>query len=380
MSRLIISSICEDGTMAADTRFYPLTIAEVRPETETAVCISFTVPDELRETFRFIQGQFLTLKTLINGEEVRRSYSICSGVHDGRLQVGIKRVRGGKFSNHANDHFKVGDVVEVMPPQGSFHSPLDASHAKRYMCLAAGSGITPILSIIKTILVEEPLSQVTLIYGNRRSNSVMFKEELGFLKNRYLTRLQWINIMSEEDQGTDLLNGIIDNAKGTALHKSRLINIKAADEVFICGPEAMMSEVSRGFRAVGFTDERIHYELFANSSADAATLLEKSQQRIDTYGEEKTSKVTVIVDGRALQFELATVGQNILDAGIRNGMELPYACKAGVCSTCKAKLVKGQVDMDIHHGLEAHEIAAGYILTCQAHPVSDEVVVDFDQR
>ena len=364
----------------ADTRFYPLSISEIKPETDTAVCVSFKVPPELTDTFKFVQGQFLTLKAMIEGEEVRRSYSICSGVHDGHLRVGIKRVRGGKFSNYANDQFKVGDTVDVMPPQGSFTSPLNPDQAKRYMCLAGGSGITPILSIMKTILVEEPKSKVTLIYGNRRSNSVMFKDELSFLKNRYLNRFQWINIMSQEDQGADLLNGQIDNQKGAALHKSRLINIKTTDEVFICGPEAMMSEVSRGFRASGLSDEQIHYELFANSSADAATLLEKAQQRIETYGEEKTSKVTVIADGRSLQFDLATVGQNILDAGIHNGLDLPYACKAGVCSTCKAKLIKGQVDMDIHHGLEAHEIAAGYILTCQAHPVSDEVVVDFDQR
>ena len=364
----------------SDTNFYPLTIADVRPETDTAVCVTFKVPSDLQDKFQFIQGQYLTLRATINGEEVRRSYSICSGVHDHKLQVGIKRVRGGKFSNYANDHFKAGDVIEVMPPQGHFYTELNAEQTKNYMCLAAGSGITPILSIIKTILVEEPQSRITLIYGNRRTQSVLFKEELSFIKNRYLTRFQWINIMSQEDQGADLINGTIDNNKGSALHRSRLINIKTTDEVFICGPEAMMSEVSRGFRASGFEDSRIHYELFANSSEDAAKVLEKSQQRIETYGEEKTSKVTVIADGRALQFELATVGANILDAGIQQGMELPYACKAGVCSTCKAKLVKGQVDMDLHHGLEAHEIAAGYILTCQAHPVSDEVIVDFDQR
>lgn len=364
----------------SDTRFYPLTIADVRPETDTAICVTFTVPDELKQTFTFKQGQFLTLKAAINGEDIRRSYSICSGVHDNALKVGIKRVRGGKFSNFANDSFKKGQTIEVMPPQGSFTTELNAANAKNYMCLAVGSGITPILSIMKTILIDEPHSRVTLIYGNRRTNSVMFKEDLSFLKNRYLERFQWINIMSQEDQGADLLNGLIDNQKGTALHKSRLINLKKTDEAFICGPEAMMSEVSRGFRASGLDDACIHYELFANSSEDAAKVLEKSQQRIETYGEDKTSKVTVIADGRALQFELATVGANILDAGIHNGMELPYACKAGVCSTCKAKLIKGQVDMDLHHGLEPHEIAAGFILTCQAHPVSDEVIVDFDQR
>ncbi|MEZ5476581.1 MAG: 1,2-phenylacetyl-CoA epoxidase subunit PaaE [Thiolinea sp.] len=364
----------------AATRFYPLNIADVRPETATAVCITFAVPADLQETFRFKQGQFLTLRALIDGEDVRRSYSICSGVADGQLRVGIKRVRGGKFSNYANDHFQPGMSVEVMPPQGSFYTETAPTQAKNYMCLADGRGNTPILSIIKTLLHEDPDSRVTLVYGNRRSNSVMFKDELGFIKNRYLQRFNWINIMSEEDQGSDVLNGRVDNAKGTQLHKSRLINLFDTDDVFICGPESMLSEVSRGFRGVGFDDEHIHYELFSNSAEDSEKMLEKAQQRIEQYGEEKTSKVTVIADGRAISFDLATVGENILDAGMHNGLELPYSCKAGVCSTCKAKLVKGEVDMDIAHGLEAHEVEAGYILTCQAHPLSDEVVVDFDQR
>lgn len=364
----------------SDNHFHSLTINHVQPETETAVCIGFDIPEALQDTFRFKQGQFLTLRTTIDGEEVRRSYSICSGVHDGHMRIGIKRVKNGKFSNHANDHFSVGDQMDVMAPQGSFFTETDAGHAKNYMCLAVGSGITPILSIIKTLLHDEPESRITLIYGNRRSNSVMFKDELSFIKNRYLSRFHWVNIMNQEDQGADLLNGKIDNAKGAALHKSGLINITETDDVFICGPEAMMSEVSRGFRASGLDENAIHYELFANSSEDAAAMLEKSRQRIDTYGEEKVCKVTVIADGRSISFDLATVGENILDAGMGNGMELPYACKAGVCSTCKAKVVSGEVEMDITHGLETHEIEAGYILSCQAHPISDEVVVDFDQR
>lgn len=364
----------------SDGHFHSLTINHVQPETDTAVCIGFDIPEALQEIFRFKQGQFLTLRAMIEGEEVRRSYSICSGVHDGNMRVAIKRVKNGQFSNYANDHFAVGDEIDVMSPQGSFYTETNAEQAKNYMCLAVGSGITPILSIIKTILHDEPESRVTLIYGNRRSNSVMFKDELSFVKNRYLNRFHWVNIMNQEDQGADLLNGKIDNAKGAALHKSGLINITETDDVFICGPEAMMSEVSRGFRASGLTEDSIHYELFANSSEDAAKMLEKSRQRIDTYGEEKVCKVTVVADGRSISFDLATVGENILDAGMDNGMELPYACKAGVCSTCKAKVVSGDVEMDIAHGLEKHEVEAGYILACQAHPISDEVVVDFDQR
>lgn len=364
----------------SNSQFYPLTITDVKPETDSAVCITLGVPDELKETFRFTQGQFLTLKAEVEGEELRRSYSICSGIHDGHMRVGIKRVRNGKFSNYANDHFSKNDVIEVMAPQGSFNTPLDSGQQKNYMCIAAGSGITPMLSIIKSILNVEPASRVTLIYGNRRSQSVMFKDELSFVKNQYLSRFNWINIMDEEDQGADVLNGIIDNDKGSALHKHKLIDLFATDDVFICGPEAMMSEVSRGFRSVGFDDSRIHYELFSNSAEDSEVILEKSQQRIETYGEEKTSKVTVISGGRSIMFDLATVGENILDAGIHNGMELPYACKAGVCSTCKAKLVSGEVDMDLNHGLEQHELDSGYILACQAHPISEELVVDFDQR
>jgi len=364
----------------SDTGFYPLTIADVRPETDTAICVTFDIPDNLRDKFRFIQGQFLTLKTAIDGEEVRRSYSICSGINDGHMRIGIKRVKGGRFSNFANDNFKAGKCIEVMPPQGSFYSELNPANAKRYMCLAAGSGITPILSIIKSTLSLEPGSRVSLIYGNRRSSSVMFRDELSFIKNRYMDRFQWINIMNEEDQGADLFNGVIDNRKGHQLARHKLIDIRSTDDAFICGPEAMMSEVSRGFRIEGLKDSQIHYELFANSPDDSRTMLQKAQQRIADYGEEKRSRVTVVMDGRAVDFELATVGENILDAGLHNGLELPYACKAGVCSTCKAKLVKGRVDMDITHGLEPREVESGYILTCQAHPLSEEVVVDFDQR
>ena len=362
------------------TGFYPLPIAAIYPETDTAVCITFTIPNQLQDIFRFQHGQFLTLRADIDGEDIRRSYSICSAVDEGCLQVGIKRVRGGKFSNYANDYFQVGDLLDVMPPQGVFTSSVQAARRKSYLCIAAGSGITPVLSIIKTLLHQEPYCRMVLIYGNRRTSSVMFKETLGFIKNRYMNRFSWINVMNQEDQGSDVLNGRIDNDKGTALHKNKLINILTTDEVFICGPESMISEVSRGFRSLGFDDSRIHYELFSNSAEDSETLLEKAKERIETYGEKKTSAVTLVADGRSHNFELATVGENILDAGLHHGIELPYACKAGVCSTCKAKLISGQVDMDLHHGLEESEMKAGYVLTCQAHPISDQVVVDFDQR
>lgn len=381
-SHLIFSNVSNllSGLIMSDTRFYPLTISAVTPETKTAICISFNVPAKLKETFAFTQGQFLTLSAIIDGKEVRRAYSICSGVDDGVLKVGIKRVDGGVFSNYANDNFKPGTQVNVLPPQGSFFTELNSENQKRYMCLAVGSGITPILSITKSILSSEPKSFVTLLYGNRQTSQMMFKEELSFLKNRYLERLQLIHIMSMEDQGTDLLAGRIDNKKGYKLQKSGLINIKNTDDVFICGPESMMSEVSHGFRQEGLSDDSIHYELFGSSADDAQEALKKAKARREKFGDDKASKISLRADGRMITFPLSTVGENILDAGMRNGIELPYSCKAGVCSTCKAKLVKGTVDMDISHGLELHEIEAGYILTCQSHPTSDEVEVDFDKR
>jgi ring-1,2-phenylacetyl-CoA epoxidase subunit PaaE len=363
-----------------DTNFYSLRIKEIKKQTLNSVCISFDVPKNLKETFKFNPGQFLTLKTTINQHAVRRSYSICSGINESSLKVGIKKIENGVFSSYANEHFKVGDVVNVMPPQGSFSPTLNKNNAKHYMCIAAGSGITPILSIIQSVLSQEPASKVTLIYGNKSTQTIMFKEELSFLKNRYLSRLQWINIMSQEDQGSDVLKGKINNAKGAMLQSSNLIDISTIHEAYICGPESMISEVSRGFRKQGLKESQINYELFANSSSDTKKIIQKSKQRIKKYGEQKESRITILADGRSLDFKLATVGENILDAGINHGMELPYSCKAGVCSTCKAKVLKGKVDMDIDHGLESHEKAAGLILTCQAHPISDEVTISFDDR
>lgn len=367
-----------------ENTFYPLSISEVWQETDSSMGVGFVVPEHLRERFHFSAGQYLTLEHTIDGQKLRRSYSICSATHHETLKVAIKRVRNGRFSNYANDHFQVGDTVQVMPPQGKF-TPIrpikgNSKEATHTMCIAVGSGITPILSIIQTLLHSNPLDQVTLIYGNRRSSSVMFKETLGFLKNRYIQRFKWINIMSEEDQGCDLLNGRIDNEKGMALHKAKLIDLLQADEMFICGPESMSAEVSRGFRYLGFDEERIHYELFSNSAEDSEQVLTKTKQRLEKYGTEKISQVTVVANARSIRFSLATTSKNILDAGLQQGLELPYACKAGVCSTCKAKLIKGKVEMDLTHGLEEEEIKTGYILCCQAHPISEDVVIDFDQR
>ena len=294
------------------------------------------------------------------------------------MQVAIKRVEGGVFSNFANDSLKRGDVLDVMPPQGGFYTELDGEQARNYLFIASGSGITPVVSNIKSILDEEPRSRVTLLYGNKRSNTIMFRETLSFLKNRYMTRLHWVNILSREDQGADALNGRLNNKKGGELNQ-QLVNLEGFDEYFVCGPESMISEVSRGLRSVGANEEHIHYELFASSAEDAQAVVEKHHARALEYGG-KTSNVTFIMDGRASHFELSADGENVLDASINQGIDLPYSCKGGVCSTCKAKLVEGQVDMDITHGLEAGEQEAGFILTCQAHPISAKVVVDSDEK
>ena len=359
------------------SHFHPLKIAEIRPTADKAVVISFDVPDELEDTFRFIQGQYLTLRKEINGEEVRRSYSICAGLDDGLLRVGVKHVDGGIFSTWANEKLKAGDTIDVMPPQGNFYSELDPDRERWYMCICAGSGITPVLSIVKTVLAREPKSHVTLLYGNQRTATMMFRNELSFLKNRYMERLHWINIFSREPQESDLLTGHLDNRKGGKLNQ-RLINIREHDEFFLCGPEAMISEVSRGLRGEGIEEEHIHYELFGSSAEDARKAVEKHHARAREH-KGLVSDVAVVFDGREYRFELSADGGNILDAGIENGIDLPFSCKGGVCATCKARLVEGKVDMDRNQALQQDEIERGFILTCQSHPISERVRVDYDQ-
>jgi len=356
--------------------FRQLTVSSVAKETENAVCVTFDLPDALKDDFRFAHGQYLTLKADIGGTEIRRSYSICAGVDDPDLRVAIKHIEGGAFSTYANESLREGDILEVLPPAGAFTCELDPAHEKTYLCIAAGSGITPIISIVKSILVREPKSEVTLLFGNQRVASIMFREELEQLKNRYMSRFQLIHILSRETRDTEILNGRINNKKGGELMQ-HLLDLQGTDEFFLCGPEAMISEVSRGLRASGIDEGRIHYELFGASADDAAAVVAKHHARARRLGG-KVCSVTVKSDGRETEFELSADGENILDGAMDVGLDLPYACKGGVCATCKAKLVEGEVDMDLNHALEQDELDAGYVLTCQAHPVSDKVVIDFD--
>ncbi|GGU50878.1 phenylacetic acid degradation protein [Pseudomonas laurentiana] len=356
------------------SQFHSLTVKQVRTETRDAVSILFDVPATLSQQFRFTQGQYLVMRTQLDGEEVRRSYSICTGVNDGELRVAVKRVAGGRFSAFANDVLSAGDVLEVMPPTGSFNIALAPERQGRYLAVAAGSGITPILSIIKTTLETEPQSHFTLLYGNRASSSALFREQLEDLKNRYLQRLNLIFVFSREQQDIDLYNGRIDADKCGQLF-SRWLDVPRLDAAFICGPQAMTEIVRDRLKDSGMAAERIHFELFAAAGNEQRREAREAARQADSA----VSQITVISDGRALAFDLPRNSQSILDAGNAIGAELPYSCKAGVCSTCKCKVIEGEVEMDSNHALEDYEVAAGYVLSCQSYPVSDKVVLDFDQ-
>lgn len=355
------------------SKFYPLTVAAVRNETRDTIAVTFAVPAELKDSFEYQQGQHLTLRAMINDEDVRRSYSICSAVQENLLRVAIKRCAGGLFSTWANDTLKPGAVIEVMPPMGHFNVPLSAGQTRNYVAFAAGSGITPILSIIKTTMLTEPNSRFTLFYGNRASSSVIFKEELTDLKDMYMDRLQLAYVMSREQQDIDLFNGRITKEK-TELLLRHWIRVEDIDTAFICGPEDMMLGVSAALQEAGMPKQDIKIELFAAS-------IPKHQHKPRAQGADTPheTEVTVIMDGNHTTFSMDKDKESILDAGLRAGIDMRYSCKGGVCSTCRCKLVDGKVDMDVNYALEDYEIARGFVLSCQSFPVTDKVVVDFDQ-
>lgn len=355
------------------SKFYPLTVAQVKQETRDAIAVTFAVPDALRDIFAYQQGQYLTLRAQIEGIDVRRSYSICSAVQDKLLRVAIKRTPGGAFSSWANAHLKAGAVVDVMPPMGHFNVPLDATRPRHYLAFAAGSGITPILSIIKTTLLAEPHSRFTLFYGNRASSSVLFREELSELKDVFMERLKIAYVMSREQQDIDLFNGRITGEK-CADFLRHWIRLDDIDVAFICGPEDMMHGVSKALQDAGMPKERIRIELFA-----ASIPKHEHKPRAQAADASALTEVTVIMDGAHASFTMDRDKESILDAGLRAGIDMRYSCKGGVCSTCRCKLVEGKVDMDVNYALEDYEIARGFVLSCQSFPVTDRVIVDFDQ-
>jgi ring-1,2-phenylacetyl-CoA epoxidase subunit PaaE len=361
----------------ATPQFHSLRIREVRPETADAVSVSFEVPPELRDAYRFTQGQFVTLKAHVDGVEMRRSYSICVGVtdyeRDGELRIGVKRVRGGRFSNFAFETLQPGHTIDVMTPDGRFFTHLNADHGKQYVAFAGGSGITPVLAIVKTTLEMEPRSRFTLIYGNRDVDSIMFAELLEDIKNRYMSRFALYHVLSDDIQEVELFNGVLDEAKCKAF-LAELIPASAIDEAFICGPAPMMDAAEQALAAAGVEPARIHVERFGTPLPQAgAPAVEITEQT-------RAADLEIVLDGKRRKLRLPYEGPSLLDVGLHAGLALPYACKGGVCCTCRAKVIEGEVKMDKNYTLEEQEIRDGFVLTCQCHPVSERVVVSYDER
>jgi ring-1,2-phenylacetyl-CoA epoxidase subunit PaaE len=355
------------------SRFYPIRIAGLTRETRDAVVLTLDVPEEYRHNFQFFPGQHLTLRATLDGEEVRRSYSICSAPSDAALRIAIKRAQEGLFSTWANTHLQTGHTIDMMEPSGGFHVPLQPDSARHHLAFASGSGITPILSIMKATLEGEPQSRFTLVYGNRASSSVLFKEDLASLKDRYLDRVTLVYVLSREHQDIELFNGRIDHAKTCSLLE-HWIDPADIDMCYICGPQAMMEQVSEALQEHGISRNNIRVELF-NS-----TMTHKPRAVLVSASAENESRITVIQDGRQRSFAIERNKATILEGALALGIELPYSCKAGVCSTCRCKLTKGEVEMDANFVLEDYEVARGFILACQSYPLTRELVLDFDQE
>lgn len=354
--------------------FHTLKVKAVKKQTPDCVSVSFEVPAALQKDFAFTQGQNITLKKIIDGEEIRRSYSICTAPFENELTVAIKKVDGGKFSAYANDVLKSGDEMEVLPPTGKFYTALQAGNKKNYMAIAAGSGITPVISIIKTTLQTEPQSNFTLVFVNRNRSSIIFFEELEGLKNKFLQRFNFINLLTREKTDADIFFGRIDAKKLDEL--SKLVDYNKQDEFFICGPEAMIFCVNDFLATKGIDKKKVHFELFTTPGANQPGGKAAKGQT----AEKIRSIIQIKLDGRTVDFPMNIDSGSILDEALKQGADLPFACKGGVCCTCKAKLVEGKVEMDVNWGLEEEEIKRGFILTCQSHPVTEKVVIDFDVR
>lgn len=355
--------------------FHPLRVKKITRETDDCVSIEFDIPASLQEIFRFTQGQNLTLKKTLNGQELRRNYSICSSPFDDKLKVAVKKVEGGLFSTWANESLRAGDTLEVMPPTGKFYTQLHPMQKKAYVAFAAGSGITPLLSIIKTTLLTEPQSTFTLVYGNRTKASIIFKEELEALKDKFMHRFRVYHILSREKTDVPLNYGRINTDKLDLLF-GKLIDLTTADEFYLCGPEELVFCIRGYLAGRGVPEKKIHFELFTvpGQGRQATTI---KRQAEDTGPK---AQVSIRIDGIFFDFDLAYESDSVLDAALKQGADLPYACKGGVCTTCKAKLMEGKVSMDVNWGLEPDEVEKGFVLTCQAHPQTEKVVLDFDAK
>lgn len=353
-------------------KFHSLTVRDVRKETRDGLVVEFDVPEHLRDEFAFTQGQYLTVRATVEGKTERRSYSICTSPLGKRLRVAIKRADDGLFSAWAHATLASGMSLDVAPPEGRFFLPLDPKARRHYLAFAAGSGITPVLSLVETTLAVEPHSRFTLVYGNRSSSSTMFREELLRLRDRYLERFAIIFVTSRERQEIDLFNGRIDRPKALGLTE-KWIDLSEIDAVFLCGPESMMEEVSAALDERGFDRSRIIVERFTTDRVRRAPAARRAAAKSD-----ELCHVSVVLDGTARSFDVHKGRESILDAGLRNGIDLPYSCKSGICSSCRAQLVSGEVDMDVHFALEDYEVRSGVVLMCQSHPVTDRVELDVD--
>jgi ring-1,2-phenylacetyl-CoA epoxidase subunit PaaE len=352
-------------------RFHTLKIASLRRETADSVSLAFAVPEALREAYHYSPGQYLTLQAMIGGEGVRRSYSICSGLDDDELRVAIKRVPGGTFSNWANDVLRPGQALDVMTPDGRFGVPIEPGASRTLVGFAAGSGITPILSILKTVLLREPASRFFLFFGNRSTESIMFRGQLEDLKDRFLSRLSVFHVLSREQQDVPVLNGHLDAEKVKRLMRS-MVPVVSVDHAFVCGPQPMIEGLEKALADAGLMRERIHVERFtpAAGGRPRPVVLQPTAA--------PKAVATVICEGVRTDIPVAE-GEAIIDAAIRAGRNLPFSCKGGMCCTCRARLLEGRVEMAVNYSLEPWETDAGYVLTCQSHPVTARVVLDYDQ-
>lgn len=359
--------------------FHTLKVKAVEPDTPEAVIVSFDVPPDLRETFGFTQGQYLTLRADVDGRDLRRSYSICAGVDDGQLRVGVRKVREGVFSNWINANLKPGDAIQVMAPQGRFFVPIAPDQRRHHVGIAGGSGITPILSIMKTVLAREPASRFTLIYGNRLLQSTMFKEELEDLKNRYMGRLALQMVFSEEATESPLNHGPMNRGKiGEFL--ATVVPAASIDHVYVCGPFAMNDEAEAALLAAGVPEERIHIERFGVAQPAGGDRAVDAVVHAAAPGDAELARVVLVRDGLRREVVFRREQPSILDAASAAGIEVPFSCTSGVCGTCRARVVEGDVRMERNFALDRDEVAQGFVLTCQAHPVSERVVLSFDDR
>jgi ring-1,2-phenylacetyl-CoA epoxidase subunit PaaE len=355
-------------------RFHQLTVRDVRRETPDAVSVAFDVPPDLKNAFQYQHGQYLTVEVDVGGERLRRAYSITSGLDDFELRIGVKKNDGGLVSSYINDNVKAGDVLDVLPPLGRFTVPLNPAAARNHLFIAAGAGITPILSILRTVLVREPKSQALLIYGNRRKNDIMFLEAIEELKDLYLERLSINHVLSREWGDIEVLNGRIDNERVDSLLRNNM-PASTIDHVFLCGPGTLLDDLQTGLQRLGVAETKIHREIFTPGEGRHGTPIIVGKGAA-AAGE---TQVELILDGRRHFFSMES-SETIIDAARRSGIEAPFSCKGGMCCTCRARLVEGAVEMDTNYSLEPWEMQAGFVLTCQSHPKTVKITVDYDAR